>query len=92
MGGFKKNTKATRVYKKFTHSWSQDIYESNRSSWTKEDDIDLLYINRLLNLKSRTKKIVPHIKLNSGDFSDWFMEQCFQELQDYVKEKKGVLK
>ena len=32
------------------------------------------------------------IKLNSGDFSDWFMEQCFQELQDYVKEKKGVLK
>ena len=42
MGGFKKNTKATRVYKKFTHSWSQDIYESNKSSWTKEDDIDLL--------------------------------------------------
>lgn len=65
MGGFKKNTKAARVYKKFTHSWSQDIYESNRSSWTKEDDIDLLYINRLLNLKSRTKKIVPHIKLKS---------------------------
>jgi len=32
------------------------------------------------------------IKLNSGDLSDWFMEQCFQELQDYVKEKKGVLK
>ena len=32
------------------------------------------------------------IKLNSGYFSDWFMEQCFQELQDYVKEKKGVLK
>ena len=65
MGGFKKNTKATRVYKKFTHSWSQDIYESNRSSWTKEDDIDLLYINRLLNLKSRTKKTTPHIKLKS---------------------------
>ena len=32
------------------------------------------------------------IKLNSSNFSDWFMEQCFQELQDYVKEKKGVLK
>ena len=65
MGGFKKNTKATRVYKKFTHSWSQDIYESNRLSWTREDDIDLLYINRLLNLKSRTKKTIPHIKLKS---------------------------
>ena len=32
------------------------------------------------------------VVLNSGDLSDWFMEQCFQELQDYVKEKKGVLK
>ena len=32
------------------------------------------------------------ITLNSEYFSDWFMEQCFQELQDYVKEKKGVLK
>jgi hypothetical protein len=32
------------------------------------------------------------IKLNSSNFSDWFMEQCFQELQDYVKEKNGVLK
>ena len=55
MGGFKKNTKATRVYKKFL-DWQRDIYESNRLSWTREDDIDLLYINRLLNLKSRTKK------------------------------------
>jgi hypothetical protein len=67
MGGFKKNTKATRVYEKFTHSWSQDIYESNKSSWTKEDDIDLLYINRLLDKKSRTKKTIPHIKLKTKD-------------------------
>ena len=64
---FKKNTKATRVYKKFTHSWSQDIYESNKSSWTKEDDIDLLYIDRLLDKKSRTKKTIPHIKLKTKD-------------------------
>ena len=56
MGGFKKNTKASRVYKKFSISWQQDIYESNKSSWTKEDDIDLLYINRLLDKKSRIKK------------------------------------
>ena len=32
------------------------------------------------------------IELNSYDFSDWFMEQCFQELEEYVKQKKGVLK
>ena len=66
MGGFKKNTKANRVYQKFTLSWQQDIYESNRSSWTREDDIDLLYINRLLDLKSRTKKTIPHITLKQG--------------------------
>ena len=64
MGVFKKNTKATRVYKKFL-DWQKDIYESNRLSWTREDDIDLLYINRLLNLKSRTKKTIPHITLKS---------------------------
>ena len=67
MGGFKKNTKATRVYKKFSLSWQQDIYESNKSSWTKEDDIDLLYIDRLLDKKSRTKKTIPHIKLKTKD-------------------------
>ena len=32
------------------------------------------------------------VELNSYDFSDWFMEQCFQELGEYVKQKKGVLK
>ena len=70
MGGFKKNTKANRVYQKFSLSWQQDIYESNRSSWTKEDDIDLLYINRLLDLKSRTKKTIPHIILNKRGTSE----------------------
>ena len=55
---------STRVYKKFL-DWQRDIYESNRLSWTREDDIDLLYINRLLNLKSRTKKTIPHITLKS---------------------------
>ena len=67
MGGFKNNTKATRVYKKFTHSWSQDIYESNRLSWTKEDDIALSFIRRILDKKSRTKKTIPHIKLKTKD-------------------------
>ena len=67
MGGFKKNTKAARVYKKFSLSWQQDIYESNKSSWTKEDDIDLLFINRLLDKKSRTKKTIPHITLKTKD-------------------------
>ena len=66
MGGFKKNTKATRVYKKFSLSWQQDIYESNKSSWNKEDDIDLLYINRLLDKKSKTKKTIPHITLKGN--------------------------
>ena len=32
------------------------------------------------------------ITLNSGDLSDYFMEQCFQELQDYVDKKGGELK
>jgi hypothetical protein len=32
------------------------------------------------------------VVLNSEDLSDWFMEQCFQELQDYVEEKGGELK
>ena len=47
MGGFKKNTKATRVYKKFL-DWQRDIYESNKLSWTKEDDIALSFIRRIL--------------------------------------------
>ena len=32
------------------------------------------------------------ITLNSENLSDWFMEQCFQELQDYVEKKGGKLK
>ena len=32
------------------------------------------------------------VVLNSGDLSDWFMEQCFQELQDYVEKEGGELK
>ena len=66
MGVFKKKTKATRVYKKFL-DWQKDIYESNRLSWTKEDDIDLSFIRRILDKKSRTKKTIPHIKLKTKD-------------------------
>ena len=32
------------------------------------------------------------VVLNSGDLSDWFMEQCFLELQDYVEKEGGELK
>ena len=32
------------------------------------------------------------VVLNSRDLSDWFMEQCFQELQDYVEKEGGELK
>ena len=32
------------------------------------------------------------VVLDSGDLSDWFMEQCFQELQDYVEKEGGELK
>jgi len=66
MGGFKKNTKATKVYKKFL-DWQRDIYESNRLTWTKEDEIALSFIRRVLDKKSRTKKIIPHIKLKTKD-------------------------
>jgi len=70
MGGFKKNTKANRVYQKFSLSWQQDIYESNRSSWTKEDDIALSFIRRILDKKSRTKKTIPHITLKKRGTSE----------------------
>ena len=62
MGGFKKNTKATRVYKKFTHSWSQDIYESNKSSWT------------LIELDKKKLKTLPHIKLKMTSNYDLFRQ------------------
>ena len=32
------------------------------------------------------------VVLNSGDLSDWFMEQCFQELHVYVEKGGGELK
>ena len=32
------------------------------------------------------------VVLNSEDLSDWFMEQCFQELQDYVEKEGGELR
>jgi len=31
------------------------------------------------------------ITLTSGEVSDFFMEQCFQEIQEYVKKKGGKL-
>ena len=31
------------------------------------------------------------VTLESGDLSDWFMEECFIELQEYVEKKGGKL-
>jgi len=31
------------------------------------------------------------ITLTSGEVSDFFMEQCFKEIQEYVKKKGGKL-
>ena len=32
------------------------------------------------------------VVLNSENLSDWFMEQCFLELEDYVEKEGGKLK
>ena len=32
------------------------------------------------------------IILNSNDFSDFFMEQCYQEIRDYLEKIGGKLK
>ena len=39
---------AKRILEKFD-SWKYDIYESNKSDWTKQDDNDVNEIEKLLN-------------------------------------------
>ena len=52
-------------------------------------------------MKPETKKAIDRLNQVIDDYINIFdsekkeikeIEQCFQELQDYVKEKKGVLK
>jgi len=41
-----------------------------------------------INLTDPDKKIIT---LTSAEVSDFFMEQCFQEIQEYVEKKGGEL-
>ena len=46
---------AKRILEKFD-SWKYDIYESNKSDWTKQDDNDVNEIEKLLNEQAREQK------------------------------------
>ncbi len=49
-GGIMKNAK--RILEKFD-SWKYDIYENNKSDWTKQDDKDVDEIEKLLEQKAK---------------------------------------
>ena len=44
-----------RILEKFD-SWKYDIYENNRSTWTDQDDDDVLEIEKLLNEQASKRK------------------------------------
>ena len=46
---------AKRILEKFD-SWKYDIYESNKSDWTKQDDNDVNEIEKLLKNKRTHRK------------------------------------
>ena len=46
---------AKRILEKFD-SWKYDIYENNRSTWTDQDDDDVLEIEKLLNEQASEQK------------------------------------
>jgi len=46
---------AKRILEKFD-SWKYDIYESNKSDWTKQDDNDVNEIEKLLNEQASEQK------------------------------------
>ena len=50
-----KKVKAERILEKFD-SWKYDIYENNRSTWTDQDDDDVLKIEKLLNEQASEQK------------------------------------
>ena len=46
---------AKRILEKFD-SWKYDIYESNKSDWTKQDDKDVNEIEKLLEQQANEQK------------------------------------
>jgi hypothetical protein len=44
-----------RIIEKFD-SWKYDIYENNRSTWTDQDDDDVLEIEKLLEQQANKQK------------------------------------
>ena len=44
-----------RILEKFD-SWKYDIYENNRSTWTNQDDSDVLEIEKLLEQQASEQK------------------------------------
>jgi hypothetical protein len=46
---------AKRILEKFD-SWKYDIYENNKSNWTKEDDKDVDEIEKLLEQQTNKQK------------------------------------
>jgi hypothetical protein len=46
---------AKRILEKFD-SWKYDIYESNKSDWTKQDDKDVNEIEKLLEQQASEQK------------------------------------
>ncbi len=46
---------AKRILEKFD-SWKYDIYENNKSDWTKQDDDDVLEIEKLLEQQASEQK------------------------------------
>jgi hypothetical protein len=46
---------AKRILEKFD-SWKYDIYESNKSDWTKQDDNDVNEIEKLLEQQASEQK------------------------------------
>jgi hypothetical protein len=51
-----------RILEKFK-VWQHDIYESNKSTWTDEDDEDILIIEELIKMNDLVKIIHTSINL-----------------------------
>ena len=67
---------AKRILEKFD-SWKYDIYENNKSNWTKEDDKDVDEIEKLV--EQQTKKNLP-----TQDNVKRLMEQTLKNILNCV--------
>ena len=47
---------AQTIYAEYYNSWKYDIYESNKSDWTKQDDKDVNEIEKLLEQQASEQK------------------------------------